>query len=45
MTYADRNINVPANNVNYTNGVYKNFVHLGGLGLRFDAKDFFAKKH
>lgn len=45
MTYADRNINVPANNVNYTNGVYKNFVHLGGLGLRFDAKDFFVKKH
>jgi len=34
MKMADRNTNVAANNIDFTNGEYKNFVHVAGLGLR-----------
>jgi hypothetical protein len=34
MFFVDRNINVPANDGQYTNGLYHNFADLAGLGLR-----------
>lgn len=37
MMFQDRVTNVPANAGLYTNGLYNNFAHLLGLGLRLDA--------
>ncbi|MBI2821220.1 MAG: outer membrane protein transport protein, partial [Acidobacteria bacterium] len=34
MKFLDRTTNVPANNNVFTNGEYRNFAHLAGLGLR-----------
>jgi len=38
--FSDRDVEVPANQFQYTNGLYHNFAHLAGLGLRmhFDKK-------
>lgn len=36
MNFVNRNTNVAENNKVFTNGLYDNFAHLAGLGLRFD---------
>ena len=38
MQFVNRTVNVPANNINGTNGEYRNFAHLFGTGLRFGGK-------
>jgi long-chain fatty acid transport protein len=46
MTFVNRVTNVPANDYQWTNGDYRNFAHVAGLGMRFDASDFtLRKKH
>jgi long-subunit fatty acid transport protein len=35
MQFINRTTNVPANAIRFTNGDYRNFAHLAGLGLRF----------
>lgn len=45
MNFEDRDTNVAANAVQYTNGSYRNFAHIGGLSLRFDVSDLMPKKH
>ena len=34
MKFVDRNTNVIDNQNNFTNGLYQNFAHLAGLGMR-----------
>jgi long-chain fatty acid transport protein len=34
MQFLNRTTNVPANNFQFTNGEYRNFAHLAGLGMR-----------
>jgi len=34
MKMVDRTTNVPANDIQFTNGLYSNFVHVAGAGLR-----------
>ena len=36
MKFMDRRTDVPANNDVFTNGLYDNFAHLGGVSLRFN---------
>jgi long-chain fatty acid transport protein len=45
MFFENRVTNVPANNYQYTNGDYSNFVNVFGFALRFDATGFSLKKH
>jgi long-chain fatty acid transport protein len=46
MFYLNRVTNVPSNDYQWTNGDYSNFVHVFGLGLRFDGSDLsLRKKH
>lgn len=48
MRFDRRTTAVAANNNQYTNGLYHNFAHLAGLGLRFDMPNmpsFKKKKH
>ena len=46
MFFENRVTNVAANNYQYTNGDYSNFVHVFGFAMRFDATDFsIRKKH
>jgi long-chain fatty acid transport protein len=45
MKFMDRQTNVAANNIQWTNGDYHNFAHVAGLALRLDISDFTLKKH
>ena len=36
MKFRDRNTNVLDNANNFTNGLYHNFAHLAGMGMRFN---------
>ena len=38
MQFVNRTVNVPANNIQGTNGEYRNFAHLLGTSLRFSRK-------
>jgi hypothetical protein len=44
MFYLNRVTNVPSNDYQWTNGDYRNFVNVFGLGLQFDATDFSLKR-
>ena len=45
MNFVDRTTNVPANNYQWTNGLYHNFAYVFGTSLRFDMSDFSLRKH